>query len=457
MGDSAELRSALVSGSPDHFVSYTISATRHSPGLQEKSPQLGDFSSLDFYSLAFQERETLSSLKSFQTPSKEPTAISERPLLGDFSRLTSCLPFEKALQQAPVLADAGEVAESPLEPFSQPSSTFADAETSRVTLKSLFGNTRSGKITKLGDGLRGLASDLANSSEPEPDLEFDSDSGLSSASNIPCTPPQDSAISWSQKHRKPYVSAPKPVYRWRLGSEEPKTVKQKNIEFFKAETSRDRMGQDLLDQLVVRDSEIQQQNPDMCDRGIHVFLDQSNIQIGFVQTWLAAHGLPKNAHVSPMPQMSVRALNDIVGRGRVHKTLSSCCSTQNNGRQPEWGFDLLAHKWTVEVRERKALGDGTHKEDRVDETLQEQMRETLAKQTATSTTFIVITGDGKPAEHSPGFVACVKDILAAGHYVEVVNWNLSCSQAWKDLAADEEYGDHFRHYYLNNFLQALCS
>ncbi|KFA79154.1 hypothetical protein S40288_11054 [Stachybotrys chartarum IBT 40288] len=231
-----------------------------------------------------------------------------------------------------------------------------------------------------------------------------------------------------------------------------------------------------LVKLRAEDAAIGISQPQVSANGVHVFLDMSNIQISFIKTLKALHGLQENDRLSPAPRMELKFLNELLLRGRTAKVLNVGCSVSPRHQgQPAFVEELRQLGYHVDLRERKLVETSysgyssdpasawqtpqkkRYKEDLVDETLQIRIGESVMEYFEERGTIVLVTGDAKPAEFSDGFFAYANRALKMGWHVEVVSWKSSLSSAWTNPGWTEQWADRFRVIELDDFLDDLTA
>lgn len=208
-----------------------------------------------------------------------------------------------------------------------------------------------------------------------------------------------------------------------------------------------------------QDRIVQQSCPTVHKNGVHVFLDLSNIHIGFLNTLKDKVGLPPAIRFWPNPVFNLEDLTAIITRGRTVRTLRAGCSILPGRSKPAFISELRRLKYQVDIRERKPTHEPKNSrsfqeasspkttryvEDMVDETLQNRIAEAFMEEPEKKGTLVIVTGDAQPAKYSDGFYKYATRALKWGWHIEVVCWRISCSSLWRDLAADESLRHRFR-------------
>lgn len=216
----------------------------------------------------------------------------------------------------------------------------------------------------------------------------------------------------------------------------------------------------------VRDASTAEKYPTITSQGVHVFVDMSNIDIGYQRTLKGFRRLDENTRLSPVPHLNLQFLTKILLRDRPVAALNVCCSTLPGRSEPRYVQQLRELGYHVDLRERKGVLEGgltftgasdtlRFVEDLVDETLQVRMAESVMEYFLTPGTIVLATGDAKPSPHSDGFFSYVERALKMGWNVEVVSWRGNLSQRWIDRHWTSQWRDKFRVILLDEFLEVL--
>ncbi|PTB66078.1 hypothetical protein BBK36DRAFT_1160193 [Trichoderma citrinoviride] len=216
----------------------------------------------------------------------------------------------------------------------------------------------------------------------------------------------------------------------------------------------------------VRDAAIAEKHPEITSQGVHVFVDMSNIDIGFQSTLKEARHLDDRARLSPLPHLNLQFLTKILVRDRQVVALNVGCSTVPGRSEPRYVQQLRDLGYQIDLRERKRVVEVglpsagapdtlRYVEDLVDETLQVRIAESVMEYFRTPGTIVLATGDAKPSPHSDGFFSCVQRALKMGWNVEVVSWRGNLSLRWIDKQWMSQWRDRFRVIELDDFLEVL--
>ncbi|RGP71848.1 cell wall glucanase [Fusarium longipes] len=217
----------------------------------------------------------------------------------------------------------------------------------------------------------------------------------------------------------------------------------------------------IVDSMVCRDF------PSIADNGIHVFVDMSNIIIGFQKALRARFGIPESSRFVPLPQMNLPFFHELLTRDRYAEWLNVGCSMRPDRGEPPFIQELKDLGYRVDLRSRRPeqsssndhttfeAGGFRYVEDMVDETLQIRIGESVMQYFEMPGTLVIATGDARPAKYSDGFLAYAQRALRMGWSVEVVSWKASLSSAWNALLKDNSIGSRFRIVELDQFVDEL--
>lgn len=205
---------------------------------------------------------------------------------------------------------------------------------------------------------------------------------------------------------------------------------------------------------------------------IHVFVDLSNITIGYYDCLKEKRAIGRSRRVKASP-FFFEALAEVLERGRP--TAKKVCAGSRKHTEPLLGHmleaDLLGYEMHILTRVLKPRhnnqknhgnkSDGTsgadssedarsslyralkHGEQGVDELLHLKMGQSIldAKQPGV---MVIATGDAAEAEYSDGFLKNAERALARGWHVELVAWRKNISSAWRNPQFLQAWGDRFR-------------
>ncbi|ELR08231.1 hypothetical protein VC83_04527 [Pseudogymnoascus destructans] len=220
--------------------------------------------------------------------------------------------------------------------------------------------------------------------------------------------------------------------------------------------------------------------------GIHVFVDSSNIAIGFAEALKRARGMDKN-EFTKLPPLAYHSLALIMERGRGVAKRVLVGSSRDNVRldymyeAAQCGYEVSALERVEkfkgakesDIEKYKRLGGAngnntssgsggeaplnafkTVTEQGVDEILHMKMLESMVD-TEYPSTMVVATGDAAVAEYSSGFLRNVERALERGWKVELVAWKLSMSYAYRDKAFAKKWAKQFTIVELDDFQEEL--
>ncbi|GAM86565.1 hypothetical protein ANO11243_045790 [Dothideomycetidae sp. 11243] len=231
--------------------------------------------------------------------------------------------------------------------------------------------------------------------------------------------------------------------------------------------------------------------------GIHVFVDASNIFIGFHDQLKRARGIPTTVRV-PRVDMSFDALALLMERRRpvakrvlagstpevaafdIARRIGYECSILDKVYKAR---ELTARQRYFIGRERrgsKASKDTDHEgyssggggsgessdvpthapqkyvEQGVDEILHLKMLESVVDaESDVPGTMVLATGDAAQAEYSSGFMVMVERALKRGWKVELVSWSSNISSAYTRDGFRRKWGDNFKIVELDDYAEEL--
>lgn len=242
--------------------------------------------------------------------------------------------------------------------------------------------------------------------------------------------------------------------------------------------------------------------------GIHVFVDASNILIGFHDALKRARGIPQGARV-PRADLSFHALALLLERRRpVTKRVLAGSTPEiaafEEARQVGYETCILDKVFKAkELTERQkrfaqramsssseryyasgSASDGNGNvpsadtlppqqakwiEQAVDEILHLKMMESIVDTevpgrgnssaqvpaAAEAPTMILATGDAAEAEYSPGFMRMVERALGKGWNVEVAAWGANISMSYRRMEKTAQWGKRFKIIELDDYAEEL--
>ncbi|APA13422.1 hypothetical protein sscle_11g081920 [Sclerotinia sclerotiorum 1980 UF-70] len=222
-------------------------------------------------------------------------------------------------------------------------------------------------------------------------------------------------------------------------------------------------------------------------KAIHVFVDCSNIMIGFHQALKIARGIPEEAKMKQQP-FSYQSLAFIMERNRpaAKRILAGSRSSHSDlpvhfAEAEKCGYETNILDRVLKVREstpkkvRRGLGNGyltgrsngsespstnmssvSFVEQGVDELLHMKILETLNDYPKPST-IVLASGDGAEAEYSAGFFKNVQRALEKGWNVELVAWNSGLSGEYRESSFKQRWRKQFRVIRLDDFSEELLA
>jgi len=227
--------------------------------------------------------------------------------------------------------------------------------------------------------------------------------------------------------------------------------------------------------------------------GIHVFVDISNIEIGFYDRLKANRNIEKNTMKKAAP-FSFPLFTLILERGRTtsKRILAGSISHQFSASQHLPAHIIHAEKCGYEVnilervykpqdvrrmkrahRARYSTTSGNSsasesassqpyvtKEQAVDEILHLKMCQSMVDQINRNekpTTMVIASGDSAPAEFSDGFLRNIERALSAGWNVEVIAWTDGLGRDYRTKKFLDKWADKFMIIELDDFAEELLA
>ncbi|TEY42032.1 hypothetical protein BOTCAL_0400g00080 [Botryotinia calthae] len=225
-------------------------------------------------------------------------------------------------------------------------------------------------------------------------------------------------------------------------------------------------------------------------QAIHVFVDFSNIIIGFQNTLKCVREFPEQEKAAENPPFSFCSLASIMERSRPVARRILLGSRLNNKDSPPHfeeaetcGYETSVLNRVFKTREhttekaRGGHGNGyltgqssksetpipsqsmkpAFVEQGVDEILHMKMLESLNDHYSTPSTIVLATGDGAEAEFSGGFFKNVERALSQGWNVELVAWSSGLNHEYKKLSFRNQWKKQFRLILLDDFSEELLA
>ncbi|KXJ89336.1 hypothetical protein Micbo1qcDRAFT_11950 [Microdochium bolleyi] len=235
------------------------------------------------------------------------------------------------------------------------------------------------------------------------------------------------------------------------------------------------------------------------DADVHIYVDMSNIHIGFIDSWKLAHNVPISQRIKA-PKFSFENLARILSRDRPvkekHLAGSVAFPATRRSNWPKHMKDAAGMGYAMKIMERvlkeksppkhhqyKPLGyasihetvynfattsadDSTEDnapsfvpsrngEQGVDEGLHVEMLTTIIDHEPGI--MVLATGDGAEAEFSQGFKSYATRAMKLGWDIEVCAWKKTVSSAWTESGFLAEWGDQIRIIHLDPFLSELVA
>ena len=219
--------------------------------------------------------------------------------------------------------------------------------------------------------------------------------------------------------------------------------------------------------------------------GVHVFIDFSNISIGFHDCLKVARGIPVSTRVRRVP-LNFHNLSLVLERGRPAAKRVLCGSERTSAvdQAEACGYEAnvldRVHKVKIPTPKKKYYpgtnGGGynsasgvsygetsgsetpaaTYKwsEQAVDEILHLKMSHSILDAEKPST-IVLATGDAAEAEYSDGFLRMVERALRVGWSVELVSFRQNTSSLYKRKEFRQKWGPMFKWVQLDDFVESL--
>lgn len=219
---------------------------------------------------------------------------------------------------------------------------------------------------------------------------------------------------------------------------------------------------------------------------IHVYVDLSNIIIGFYNHLKFRRFMPVDSRIRA-PPFSFQAFAAAVERGRPCAKRAIAGSVRAGSGVPAYMLEAEGVGYETNILQRvrgtkKSVQNrfvdpmsinyfapppyGSDSEDgaaqrgwreqAVDEILHLKMMQSLLD-TQKPATIVLCTGDAAEAEFSDGFLRNVERALQRGWYVEVVGWRDTMADAWFNDAFRKKHGWHFRTVVLDSVVEELLA
>ncbi|KAF9888357.1 hypothetical protein FE257_008790 [Aspergillus nanangensis] len=214
-------------------------------------------------------------------------------------------------------------------------------------------------------------------------------------------------------------------------------------------------------------------------RPIHVFVDMSNIMVGFHDCVKTARNIPVKTRIRRLP-FSFQNFSLILERGRpsTKRVLvgSDRFAAIHEGEQLGYETNILDRVQKVKLPPRRQMKSQKHRragsqdagsgsetndvfgerwvEQGVDEILHLKILESLLD-TEEPATIVLATGDAAEAEFSGGFMKMVERALQRGWRVELVSFSLVTSYAYQKKDFRAKWGNRFKVIMLDDYIEEL--
>ncbi|KAB5526261.1 hypothetical protein GE09DRAFT_938935, partial [Coniochaeta sp. 2T2.1] len=241
-----------------------------------------------------------------------------------------------------------------------------------------------------------------------------------------------------------------------------------------------------LQEIAKQDREYEAQMPSVTGN-FHVFVDASNITIGFYETLKATHGIPSNKYVKP-PPFCYEHLALVLERHRnvTKRVVAGSVPAAFKRQWPSYmsdaqdlGYEMLImqrvlkavaptsrnHRLSSSLEPEWTASDANSSNDEnfyvhlrqgeqgVDEVLHLKLMQSLADEEPG--TIVLGTGDAAEAEFSDGFLKNVERLLKKNWNVEIMSWKATISKAWRDPEFLAKYPDQVRIIELDPFAEEI--
>lgn len=215
---------------------------------------------------------------------------------------------------------------------------------------------------------------------------------------------------------------------------------------------------------------------DLASRPIHVFIDMSNIIIGWTDMIKKLNGMSKHAHIRA-PSFDFGGLDHIVTRGREvgKRAVAGSIACKATASPPQHmryaralGYDTCVLRRVIKTR--GSLREQFYKNDShnttssgddwlpirsseqcVDEVLHLKMVQSVVDCAGQPATAVLVTGDAAEAQFSDGFKANAERLLTAGWFVEIYAWSHNMSASWREVSFMRRWEHQIRLVHLDPF------
>lgn len=247
-----------------------------------------------------------------------------------------------------------------------------------------------------------------------------------------------------------------------------------------------RLLQKLLDRFPNEKSSLLHPSGHNSEDGIHVFVDCSNIMIGFYSALKKARGINPNEPFR-QPPISYHSLTLLMERGRPAAKRVLVGSTHQSNILHDYmkEAELCGYELNILERVKKSKESHTPRSSRksqsgnatsgqssgsegplyaaakmaeqgVDEILHMKMLESIVD-TEQPSTIVLASGDAAVAEYSAGFLKNVERALRKGWNVEVLAWGAGLSYAYRNKDFQHMWKEQFRLIELDDYSEELLA
>lgn len=235
-----------------------------------------------------------------------------------------------------------------------------------------------------------------------------------------------------------------------------------------------RLLHEKLSRLRAKDREVQREYMSRTNaplsNTVHIFVDLSNIVIGFYDTMKTSRGFPLQKRVK-VP-FSFKNFDSILTRGRkVEKRVVAGSVREHSHKRPEYMTDAADLDYEMCILTRVPKPDSKPKkygrrsevsadqfesrgEQCVDEVLHLKILQS-ALDVPHPGTMVLATGDAACAEYSDGFKMNAERALAKGWKIELYAWKNNIARDWRDPEFTSRWGSRFRIIELDEFCEEL--
>ncbi|KAK1830519.1 hypothetical protein QBC39DRAFT_260794 [Podospora conica] len=197
------------------------------------------------------------------------------------------------------------------------------------------------------------------------------------------------------------------------------------------------------------------ENPDtkVPASNIHIFVDLSNIVIGFYDALKRNRNLPAEKRIKA-PGFSFENFHTVLSRGRrVEKSVVAGSRTSGTQKTPEYMRQAESLGYEMNIMRRLTKEKNSKSEQGVDELLHLKILQCPYDHDVG--TIVLATGDAAEAEFSDGFKKNVERVLKCGWNLELYGWSHTMSSAWRDTGFLASYGNQIRIIKLDPFIEEL--